>query len=180
VIRRRAGAFRRALPYLASQGRTMNFFERQEAARKTSRRLLVLFALAVIAIVATVCAAVLLALGVAAPSDTLQAQGFVAFAQERSGALGLAGFATLATVAIASLTRISSLRAGGDAVARQLGGTPVPEETRDPQLRRLRNVVEEIAIASGVPVPEASTCWNTKPASTPSPPAIRPAMRRSR
>jgi len=132
----------------------MNFFERQEAARKTSRRLLLLFALAVIAIVVTVCAAVLLALGTAAPSDTLQAQGFVAFAQERSGALGLAGFATLATVAIASLTRISSLRAGGDAVARQLGGTPVPEETRDPQLRRLRNVVEEIAIASCVPVPD--------------------------
>jgi hypothetical protein len=43
-------------------------------------------------------------------------------------------------------------------VARQLGGTPVPEETRDPQLRRLRNVVEEMAIASGVPVPR-STCW---------------------
>src|SRR5690606_7299244 len=35
----------------------------------------------------------------------------------------------------------------------QLGGTWVPEDTRDPALRRLRNVVEEVAIASGVPVP---------------------------
>ena len=132
----------------------MNFFERQQAARSTSRRLLILFTLAVIAIVIAVCGAVLLGMGLAAPNETLQAQGFVAFAQERRGVLGLAALATLAIVVIASLTRIASLRAGGDAVARQLGGTPVPEETRDPQLRRLRNVVEEIAIASCVPVPD--------------------------
>ena len=30
----------------------------------------------------------------------------------------------------------------------------MPEDTTDPNLRRLRNVVEEIAIASGVPVPK--------------------------
>ena len=34
-----------------------------------------------------------------------------------------------------------------------MGGVPVPEDTTDANLRRLRNVVEEIAIASGVPVP---------------------------
>ena len=132
----------------------MNFFERQQVARNTSRRLLILFSLAVIAIVIAVCGAVLLALGIAAPSETLQQQGLVAFAQERRGLLGFAALATIAIVVIASLSRVASLRAGGDAVARQLGGTPVPEETRDPQLRRLRNVVEEIAIASCVPVPD--------------------------
>jgi Zn-dependent protease with chaperone function len=131
----------------------MNFFERQAAARGTTRRLLFLFALAVIAIVVAINAAVLLGLRLSA--DEAQRQiGLVAFAQDRGGVLLFASLATLAVVVIASFTRIASLRSGGDAVARQLGGTPVPEETRDPQLRRLRNVVEEIAIASCVPVPD--------------------------
>src|SRR3546814_20243320 len=51
------------------------------------------------------------------------------------------------------MDRIASLRGGGEAVALQFGGTPVPEDTTDRYLQRLRNVVEEIAIASGVPVP---------------------------
>jgi Zn-dependent protease with chaperone function len=49
---------------------------------------------------------------------------------------------------------MASLRGGGEPVALQFGGVPVPENTTDTQLRRLRNVVEEIAIASGVPVPK--------------------------
>ena len=43
---------------------------------------------------------------------------------------------------------------GGSAVALQLGATPVPADTDRFAYRRLRNVIEEIAIASGVPVPE--------------------------
>ena len=35
-----------------------------------------------------------------------------------------------------------------------MGGTLVAADTQDPLRRRLRNVVEEMAIASGVPVPE--------------------------
>ena len=50
--------------------------------------------------------------------------------------------------------RMASLRGGGEPVALQMGGVPVPEDTSDFHLRRLRNVVEEIAIASGVPVPK--------------------------
>jgi Zn-dependent protease with chaperone function len=46
------------------------------------------------------------------------------------------------------------LRGGGGVVARALGGTRVDRDVSDPLLRRLRNVVEEMAIASGVPVPE--------------------------
>jgi len=39
-------------------------------------------------------------------------------------------------------------------VAQQMGGVPVPEDATDLHLRRLRNVVEEMSIASGVPVPK--------------------------
>ena len=56
-------------------------------------------------------------------------------------------------IGFGSMYRIASLRGGGDAVALQMGGVPVPEDATDLNLRRLRNVVEEIAIASGVPVP---------------------------
>ena len=57
-------------------------------------------------------------------------------------------------IGFGSMYRIASLRGGGEPVALQMGGVPVPEDTTDPNLRRLRNVVEEIAIASGVPVPK--------------------------
>lgn len=115
----------------------MNFYERQEAARRGSMRLVVLFALAVLGIVAAVDLAVL----------------FV-FGGERSGTLlAFTTLLTAAIIALGSLYRIASLRGGGDAVALQMGGVPVPEGTNDFALRRLRNVVEEMAIASGVPVP---------------------------
>jgi Zn-dependent protease with chaperone function len=111
----------------------MNFFEQQAAARRASTRLVVLFALAVTGIVLAVDAAVYV------------------FAGPR--ALVAATLLTLAVIGLSSLYRIASLRGGGDPVALQLGGVPVPEDTTDFNLRRLRNVVEEIAIASGVPVP---------------------------
>jgi len=112
----------------------MNFFEHQAAARRASTRLVVLFALAVVGIVLAV--------------------DVVAWATTRStGALAFFTFATLATIGLGSLYRIASLRGGGEPVALQMGGVSVPEDTTDPNLRRLRNVVEEIAIASGVPVP---------------------------
>ena len=57
-------------------------------------------------------------------------------------------------IGLASLFKTASLRSGGGQVARQLGGTLVESDTRDANRRRLRNVVEEIALASGVPVPE--------------------------
>ena len=120
----------------------MNFFERQAQARRMSTRLLVLFALAVVGMVLAVDAAVWIAL---APE---------AGGPPPAGVLAFASLATLAVIGLGSLYRVASLRAGGEAVARQLGGVPVPEDTTDLALRRLRNVVEEIAIASGVPMPQ--------------------------
>jgi Zn-dependent protease with chaperone function len=117
----------------------MNFFEHQAAARRTSTRLVVLFALAVVGIVVAVDFAVYVVFGGASgQGGTL---------------LAFTSFATLAIIGLGSLYRIASLRGGGEPVALQFGGVPVPEDTTDFNLRRLRNVVEEIAIASGVPVP---------------------------
>ena len=121
----------------------MNFFEHQAAARRSTTRMVVLFGLAVLGIVLAVDFAVLLLLGAQMGSG--------------GGVVGLMLVTTLGTLAViglGSLYRMSSLRGGGESVALQMGGTEVPENTADFQLRRLRNVVEEIAIASGVPVPK--------------------------
>ena len=48
---------------------------------------------------------------------------------------------------------MSRLKAGGSAVAKMVGARAVDPATRDALDRRLLNVVEEMAIASGVPVP---------------------------
>ncbi len=113
----------------------MNFFEHQAQARRSSTRLVLLFALAVVAIVLAVNLAVMMVSG---PDPAV---------------IALFSLLTLAVIAGGSLYRIMQLRGGGAQIAEQLGGTVVPEDTSDPALRRLRNVVEEIAIASGVPVP---------------------------
>ena len=119
----------------------MNFFERQAAARRSSMRLVVLFALAVLGIVLAVDFAAYLAYGGGEPAEV-------------GALLVFSSVVTLAIIGLGSLYRIATLRGGGEAVALQMGGVLVAGNSTDTQLRRLRNVVEEIAIASGVPVPK--------------------------
>src|SRR5690606_36477546 len=52
-----------------------------------------------------------------------------------------------------SLLQIASLASGGRAVALMLNGREIAGNTRDPYQRRLLNIVEEMSIASGVPMP---------------------------
>ena len=122
----------------------MDLFARQEAVRRRSRWLLVLFGLAVAGIVLAVDAAVLLVL---AASGGLK-PGSVA------GVLAITTVATLLLIGGASLYRTMSLRKGGASVALAMGGTPVPPDVQEPALKRLRNVVEEMAIAAGTSVPQ--------------------------
>jgi len=61
---------------------------------------------------------------------------------------------TLGVVVCGSLYKTAALAKGGGAVAQSLGGRLVNPNTTHPQERRLRNVIEEMAIASGVPVPQ--------------------------
>ncbi len=61
---------------------------------------------------------------------------------------------TAAIIGVASLAKAISLRTGGAKVAQSLGGTRITADAQDPLRRRLYNVVEEISIASGTPVPD--------------------------
>jgi len=126
----------------------MSFYERQQAARRQSRWLILGFAVAVALVVGVLTAVVVAMLF---GSDGLSvSQGL---SEEPALVVSVALFWLLVIMG-ASVYRSLSLRDGGGSVARALGGTRVDRTTSDPDLRRLRNVVEEMAIASGVPVPE--------------------------
>jgi len=122
----------------------MNFFQRQRDVRKLSRRLVALFVVAVVAIVAVVDAVTFFLLGLGHQPVAFVLDVLIAVSALLIVAIGLTSF--FRTLALRS--------GGGGKVAQSLGGIYVPENTTDPRLRRLRNVVEEMAIASGTPVPQ--------------------------
>jgi Zn-dependent protease with chaperone function len=66
----------------------------------------------------------------------------------------IAAVGTLAVIGLGSGFKTLELAQGGSTVATMLGGRLVAPTTTDPDERKLRNVVEEMAIAAGVPVPQ--------------------------
>jgi Zn-dependent protease with chaperone function len=130
----------------------MNFFEHQDRARRQTRRLVMAFMLAVIAIVVAINALVLFGTGMLAQGGAPLQEPF-----EWMRVWPVAATTTVITVLvilIGSAWRTVQLRGGGARVATELGGVPVDGSSTDPLRRRLLNVVEEMAIASGVPVPQ--------------------------
>jgi Zn-dependent protease with chaperone function len=132
----------------------VNFFRHQDRARRQSRTLIVAFVLAVVAIVAAIDALLLAVVGVTSMEEGASIPQPGHLLRTNLPLLAGGAVATLTVIGIASLFKITTLRSGGGQVARQLGGVLVESDTQDRQRRRLRNVVEEIALASGVPVPE--------------------------
>lgn len=124
----------------------MDFFAQQARVRGSSRRLVALFVLAVTAIVLAIDAVVWFTMG-HRPLDGEPVQSNLPL-------LLTSSVAVVAGIGLSSLFRIMSLSGGGSKVAESVGAVVVPPDTPDPQLRRLRNVIEEVAIAAGVPVPD--------------------------
>ncbi len=128
----------------------MNFFAQQERARTNTKRMFVLFVLAVICIVLAVDFVLLMAFGVVGNNRHHTAP----LGNALPTALFWTSALVLAVIGFSSMFRVSQLRGGGSVVAEQMGGTLVPPDTTDFARKRLRNVIEEIAIASGVPMPD--------------------------
>ena len=130
---------------------TTDFFDRQDYARRQTRRLLVMFALSVaVIILAIYLLAAIGATNVEARQHTGPPAARTLWHPELFLAVTLG---TLLVITVGSLYKIAELAAGGETVALMLGGRPINPQTVDLAERRLLNVVEEMALASGVPVP---------------------------
>lgn len=124
----------------------MDFFDHQDTARQRTGLLVFLFSLAVFVITGLVS---VLSIGIyygvtGEPFDQNTAISYVL--------LCFAGVVLI--VAISSMIRLSDLSSnGGRGVAESIGGKLISSNTIDAKHRRLLNVVEEMSIASGIPVP---------------------------
>lgn len=133
-----------------------NFFEHQDRARRNTNVLLGLMVVAVVLMSLSIYGLVTL----------------VEFWGVRKGVTGLTPklfdapvffgclVGTAVVVLLASTSRVLSLRGGGAQVAESLGGRLISGNPRDTLEKRLLNVVEEMSIAAGVPVPQVFVLEN--------------------
>jgi Zn-dependent protease with chaperone function len=130
----------------------MNFFEHQDKAKKHSVRLLLLFGGAVVALI------IVLSVAVGFVVTLVDANSALTFQHSLLSDFSLKIIATVAalvvfTVIVGMLVKASELKSGGKAVAAAMGAKLVSTSTNDFYEKRLLNIVEEMAIASGVSVP---------------------------
>ena len=138
----------------------MDFFEQQDVARRKTGRLVVLMVLAVAAIVVLVYLVIAAALVVRVGFTGIDPMATGGLAAYLSAAdwwnpqlFVLVAGVTVLVVAAGAFFKTAALRAGGRVVAESLGGRLIDPGTSDPTLRRVLNVVQEMAIASGTTVP---------------------------
>ena len=127
----------------------MDFFDHQERARRNTVLLTIYFVIAIILIIACVYFAVL---GILAfkTDGTEQPISLFGWHPELLGSVVVVVGIIIAT---GSLFKIWMLGGHGETVAIALGGVKVPANTTALEERILLNVVEEMALASGTPVP---------------------------
>jgi Zn-dependent protease with chaperone function len=139
----------------------VDFFERQDKARRNTKLLVFYFVLAVLSLLLAVNVAVSL-IFTAFGNYGLMIRGLspVSSANELSlpwsqaELLFWVTIGTLVVILIGSVSRTLQLARGGSAVAELLDGRLINPNTSDADERKLLNVVEEMSIASGVPVPQ--------------------------
>jgi Zn-dependent protease with chaperone function/uncharacterized tellurite resistance protein B-like protein len=126
---------------------TQGFFDRQASARRNTGWLVLLFSIAVVLITLAVC---LVGFFLTAGDATLG--GFSGWLLGRHGLITAAVVVTL--IGGGSALRWIDLSGGGSRVASMVKARLLDPSTSDSDEQRLRNVVEEMAIASGVTVPQ--------------------------
>jgi Zn-dependent protease with chaperone function len=114
----------------------MNFYEHQDRAEKRTKIIVFLFVFCVLCIISIVAIPV----------------GFATQWQIEPIALTVA--ACLLIVGIATLVKLRQLRGGGSVVAEMMGGVQLQRGGSTQAEKRVQNIVEEMAIASGMAVPQ--------------------------
>ncbi len=129
----------------------MDFFQQQDAARRNTSYLVAVFILAVLVIIVLLYAVI----GLFITYLTLEGGGDPAEVLLNPALLLGVPVGVIAIVGLGTGYKVVQLAAtGGGGVASSLGGRLLPPDATDPVERKILNVVEEMSIASGVPVPD--------------------------
>jgi Zn-dependent protease with chaperone function len=130
----------------------VDFFARQAAARGQSRWLVFAFMASLLAVALALDLVIFSFLASAATHRASLSP--LQFAAANPGAAVFSTLLVMGVLGLASLYKTMELRGGGGVVARELGGVLVAQDTSDPVRKRLLNIIAEMSIASGVPMPE--------------------------
>ena len=134
----------------------MDFFEQQAKAHRKTKWLVIYFVVAVAAMILAIYVAIMAIFNFAMTSshhryyEEQQSQYSIWDSQVFLGV----SIVTIAIVGIGSAYKTAALSQGGSAVSELMGGRLLNTNTTDPDERKLLNVVEEMSIASGVPMPQ--------------------------
>lgn len=129
----------------------MDFFEAQDRARRATGKLVALYLIAVVLIIASIYLIAVILFGYTGQVPSGAPSGEYLW---HPGLFLTVSTIIVITILIGTLFRVFQLRRGGAAVAEMLGGRKIEPSTNDPKERQLVNIVEEISIASGMPVPD--------------------------
>ncbi|MCB1198585.1 MAG: M48 family metallopeptidase [Deltaproteobacteria bacterium] len=140
----------------------MNFFDQQERTQKTTKRLILLFGLAIVAISVLNYIALQIYLSTSGiyPQVVRMSENVLGenlpprFLWFNPKLFIYTTGITILTILLVSWIKKISLRKGGQSIAEMMGGARVAHDSQDFLEKRLLNIVEEIALASGVPVPD--------------------------
>ena len=145
----------------------MNFFAEQDDARKKTKYLVFLFLVAVIALIAIT--SLIVAAGFWVVDDykgtahtTLANDPNLIYQYFSWGFMGKVSLFVGGTILCVIIFKWVSLSGGGKNIAESLGGTRINRSTDNPDERRILNIVEEMALASGMPVPPVYLLKNEK------------------
>jgi Zn-dependent protease with chaperone function len=131
----------------------MEFFDQETHAQKQTRRLLCLFGLAVFGFLVLTYLILVTPVLIFHKPLPETASGFFGWIWDAQLAFWVV-FGSLISISLGCLYKWRLLAAGGPAVAELLGGRKIGDNPADFEEKRLRDVVEEMAVASGMTVPE--------------------------
>ncbi len=143
----------------------MDFFEHQQAARRNSFWLIAMYvasvALIIVGVYLGLAGALLFSRGYLEYSRPSPMYGYrqpdfdsrMLFAFWDPHVFAWVAGITLTIVLLGTLYKVLALSGGGASIAQMMGGRLILPDTTDFNERRILNVVEEMAIASGTPVP---------------------------
>ncbi len=134
----------------------MNFFQHQDKAKQNTTKLVALFALGVLSLIITVTLLIIIVimLSDAQIAEQIKNENYsVLFNENNILLLVTVAFVVIGIVLVGTWVRSLQLKGGGKSVAESLEAKLIHPNTTDLDQRRVLNVVEEMAIASGIPVP---------------------------